>query len=125
MNSRFPAVTIIFMICAAAASALARDSMTRTGAAGSRFVERGKITLHRGEPCTSQIMFDFHPLDARSTVWMAAGAHDSTKLTEAARTRNRVQISGIWKRGRQTDCGYVEVKKVIVERSWWGSLFKP
>jgi len=28
------------------------------------------------------------------------------------------------KRGRNTGCGYVDVKKVIVERSWWGSLFK-
>ena len=115
---------MILMACTIAACASARDLMARTGAAGSRFAERGKVTLHRGEPCTSQIMYDFRPLDANSVVWMAAGAHDSTKLTEAARTRNRVQISGIWKRGRQTDCGYVEVKKVIVERSWLDSLFK-
>ena len=112
------------MACLIAAGASARDLMARTGAAGSRFVERGKVSLHRGEPCTSQIMYDFRPLDSNSVVWMAAGAHDSTKLTDAARTRNRVQISGIWKRGRKSDCGYVEVKKVIVERSWWGSLFK-
>ena len=112
------------MGCTIGTYASARDVMARTGAAGSRFAERGKVTLHRGEPCTSQIMYDFRPLDSNSVVWMAAGAHDSSKLTEAARTRNRVQISGVWKRGRQNGCGYVDVKKVIVERSWWGSLFK-
>jgi len=112
------------LACMIAAGASARDLMARTGATGSRFVERGKVSLHRGEPCTSQIMYDFRPLDSSSVVWMAAGAHDSNKLTEAARTRNRVQISGVWKRGRNTGCGYVDVKKVIVERSWWGSLFK-
>ena len=115
---------MILMACTIAACASARDLMSRMGAPGSRFVERGKVTLHRGEPCTSQIMYDFRPLDSSSVVWMAAGAHDSTKLTEAARTRNRVQINGVWKSGRKTDCGYVEVRKVIVERSWWGSLFK-
>ena len=115
---------MIVTASAIAACASARDLMARTGPAGGRFVERGKVNLHRGEPCTYQIMYDFHPLDAKSVVWMAAGAHDSNKLTEAARTRNRVQVSGIWKRGRKGDCGYVEVKKVIVERSWWGSLFK-
>ena len=70
-------------------------------------------------------MFDFHPAGSKSIVWLAAGAHDSAKLTDAARNRGRVQISGTWKRGRESECAYVDVKKVTVETSWWNKLFKP
>ena len=69
-------------------------------------------------------MFDFHPLNSKAIVWMAAGAHDSTKLTEAADEHRRVRITGIWRRGQHTDCAYVEVKTFIAERSWLESLFK-
>ena len=96
-----------------------------TAAAGSSFNSRGKIVLHRGEPCTSQIMFDFRPLNATTIVWMAADAHDSAKLTEAAGAHRRVRITGIWRRGQHTGCAYVEVTKLVLERSWLESLFKP
>src|SRR5205085_11802580 len=113
------------MICGVTACAPTHELLARTGSVGTRFIRKGKVTLHRGEPCTSQIMFDFHPVESKSIIWLAAGAHDSSKLTEAAQSRGRVQITGIWKRGRQSECAYVDVSKVIVERSWWDSLFKP
>src|SRR5205085_11362551 len=94
-------------------------------ATGASFNGRGKITLHRGEPCTSQIMFDFHPLSSTAIVWLAAGAHDSAKLTEAAGAHRRVRITGTWKRGQHAGCAYVELKKLVLERSWLESLFKP
>jgi hypothetical protein len=92
--------------------------------AGTRFSARGKITLHRGEPCTPQIMFDFRPVDSKTVIWMAAGAHDSAKLTAAASDRRRVRISGTWRGGLHAGCGYVEVKTVVVETTWWSRLWK-
>src|SRR5437764_5402221 len=68
--------------CAIAACALSDQLLAKTGPGGMRFDEKGKVTLHRGEPCTSQIMFDFHPADSRTVVWLAADAHDSAKLTD-------------------------------------------
>ena len=70
-------------------------------------------------------MFDFHALDSTAAVWLAADARDSRRLTDAARSRNRVRITGVWKRGRQNGCAYVDVTKVTVETSWFGKLFKP
>ena len=70
-------------------------------------------------------MFDFHALNSNATVWMAAGAHDSAKMTEAAGAHRRVRITGVWRRGQHTGCAYVEVKKLALERSWLESLFKP
>jgi hypothetical protein len=94
-------------------------------AIGTSFNARGKITLHRGEPCTSQIVFDFHPLNSNAMVWMAAGAHDSAKLTEAAGAHRRVRVTGVWRHGQRPGCAYVEVNKLVAERSWLESLFKP
>jgi hypothetical protein len=99
--------------------------MATTAPAGARFADKGKITLHRGEPCTSQIMFDFHPIDSRTVVWLAAGAHDSQKLTDAARQRRRVRITGVWRRGQHAGCAFVDVKKFTVEGNWLSNLFKP
>jgi len=96
-----------------------------TSAAGTSFNGRGKIVLHRGEPCTSQIVFDFHPLNSNAIVWMAADAHDSAKLTEAAGEHRRVRVTGVWRRGQHAGCAYAEVKKLVLERSWLESLFKP
>ena len=116
---------IVAIGLAIAACAPTQALMARTGPAGTRFSERGRITLHRGQPCTYQIMFDFQPAESKAIVWLAAGAHDSKKLTEAARDHRRVRITGLWKRGPQTGCGYVDVKKVAVEGSWWSNLWKP
>jgi hypothetical protein len=102
----------------------AMSSVASTPPTGTRFTGRGRITLHRGEPCTSQIMFDLRPVNSKTAIWMAAGAHDSAKLTEAASDRRRVRITGTWKHGLHTGCAYVEVKTFAVESTWWNKLWK-
>ena len=74
--------------------------------AGLRFDQVGRVTLYVGEPCASQIMFDFH--GAGSTVWLAAPMWVTKVLTDAANKNRRVHVSGKWRRGGQSNCGYVE-----------------
>src|SRR5215212_11406714 len=115
----------IIIAIASGLAACATDNMiAATAPVGSRFSDNGKLTLHRGEPCTSQIMFDFHPAGSRSVVWLAAGAHDSQKLTQAARQRRRVRISGVWRKGHHPGCTYVDVTKLAVETTWWNKIWK-
>ena|SRR5437899_10647470 len=52
-------------------------------AAGSHFDQVGRVTLFAGEPCASEIMFDFH--GAGSTVSLAAPMHETKILTDAAK----------------------------------------
>ena len=82
--------------------------------AGVRFEQFGVVTMYAGEPCTSQIMFDFH--GSRSTVWLAAPKQETKILTEAAKNRRRVHISGKWRHGPQSNCSYVEVTSAEVTR---------
>lgn len=86
----------------------------RAMATGSHFDQVGRVTLFAGEPCTSQIMFDFH--GAGSTVWLAAPMHETKILTDAAKKNRRVHISGRWRRGGQLNCSYVEVTSVELTR---------
>ena len=79
----------------------------KAAAFGSRFDQVGRVTLYAGEPCTPQIMFDFH--GAGSTVWLAAPRRETEILTDAAKKNRRVHISGKWRRGGQSNCSYVEV----------------
>jgi hypothetical protein len=83
-------------------------------AVGSRFDQVGRVTLYAGEPCTPQIMFDFH--GAGSMVWLAAPMWETKILTDAARKNRRVHISGKWRRGGQSNCSYVEVTSAEVTR---------
>ena len=83
-------------------------------AAGLRFDEVGRVTMYVGEPCTTQIMFEFH--GARSTVWLAAPMWETKILTGAANKNQRVRISGKWRRGGQSNCSYVEVTSAEVTR---------
>ena len=82
-------------------------AQVRTVPAGLRFDQVGSVSLYAGEPCTPQIMFDFH--DAGSTVWLAAPMWKTKTLTEAANKNQRVHVSGKWRRGGQSNCSYVEV----------------
>jgi hypothetical protein len=84
------------------------------GAAGVRFDQVGSVKLYPGEPCTPQIMFDFH--GAGSTVWLGASKYETKILTEAAKSNRRVHISGKWRRGGQSNCSYVEVTSAEVTR---------
>ena len=81
---------------------------------GSRFDQVGRVTLYAGEPCTPQIMFDFH--GAGSTVWLAAPRRETEILTDAAKKNRRVHISGKWRRGGQSNCSYVEATSAELAR---------
>jgi len=76
-------------------------------AAGLRFDQVGRVSLYVGQPCTTQIMFEFH--GARSTVWLAAPMWETKILTDAANKNRRLHISGKWRRGGEPNCSYVEV----------------
>ena len=89
-------------------------AQVRAVPAGLRFDQVGSVTLYPGEPCTPQIMFDFH--GSGSTVWLAAPKHETKTLTEAAKNNGRVHISGKWRRGGQSNCSYVEVTTAEVTR---------
>ena len=82
-------------------------AQAKAAAVGSRFDQVGRVTLYVGEPCTTQIMFDFH--GAGSTVWLAAPMWETKILTDAANKNRRVHISGKWRRGGESNCSYVEV----------------
>jgi hypothetical protein len=85
-------------------------AQARAMAAGLRFDQVGRVSLYVGEPCTTQIMFEFH--GAGATVWMAAPMWETKILTDAANNNRRVHISGKWRRGGQQNCSYVEVTSV-------------
>jgi hypothetical protein len=86
----------------------------RAAPTGLRFDQVGLVALFPGEPCTSQIMFNFR--SAGSTAWLAAPKHETKILTEAAKNNQRVHISGKWRRGGQSNCSYVEVTSAEVTR---------
>jgi hypothetical protein len=87
---------------------------TRAMPTGLKFDQVGRVSLYVGEPCTSQIMFDFH--GARSTVWLAASRNETDTLTEAANRNRRVHVSGKWRHGAQRNCSYVEVTSAELTR---------
>ena len=89
-------------------------AQVRAAAVGSRFDQVGWVSLYAGEPCTPQIMFDFH--GSGSTVWLGAPKHETKILTEAAKNNRRVHISGKWRRGGQSNCSYVEVTSAELTR---------
>ena len=76
-------------------------------AAGLRFDQVGRVSLYVGEPCTTQIMFEFH--GASSNVWLAAPMWETKILTDAANKNRRVHVSGKWRHGGQSTCSYVQV----------------
>src|SRR6478736_5448465 len=90
------------------------SAQARAVPAGVRFDQVGSVTLYPGEPCTPQIMFDFH--GAGSTVWLGAPKNETKMLTEAAKNNWRVHISGKWRRSGQSNCSYVEVTSAEITR---------
>jgi len=89
-------------------------AQARAAPVGLRFDQVGLVRLYAGEPCASQIMFDFH--GAGSTVWLAAPRSETDILTEAARKGRRVHVLGKWRRGGQSNCSYVEVTSAQLTR---------
>ncbi len=86
----------------------------RAAAVGSRFDQVGRVSLYVGQPCTTQIMFEFH--GGSSAVWLAAPMWETKILTDAANKNRRVHISGKWRRGGQRDCSYVQVTSAELTR---------
>ena len=89
-------------------------AQARAMPSGLHFDQVGRVTLYAGEPCTPQIMFDFH--GPRSTVWLAAPKLETETLTDAANKNQRVHVSGKWRRGGQSKCSYVEVTNAELTR---------
>jgi hypothetical protein len=89
-------------------------AQARAAPVGVRFDQVGSVALYPGEPCTPQIMFDFHGVG--STVWLGASKYETKILTEAARNNRRVHISGKWRRSGHSNCSYVEVTSAEVTR---------
>jgi hypothetical protein len=86
----------------------------RAAAVGLRFDQVGWVSLYAGEPCTPQIMFDFH--GTRSTVWLGAPRRETDVLTDAANKNQRVHILGRWRHAGQSNCGYVQVTSAELSR---------
>ena len=89
-------------------------AQARAMPSGLHFDQVGRVTLYAGEPCTSQIMFDFH--GAGSTVWLGAPRSETDILTDAAKKNRGVHIRGKWRRGRQSNCSYIEVTSAELTR---------
>lgn len=111
MKSRPFCVLAIAAVLASCAEPKKPAAVERASVAGSHFDGVGKVTLHTGQPCTSQIMFDFRTTSSK-TIWLAAPAAETKILTEAASRHHRMHISGKWRRGKQAECNYVDVTKV-------------
>jgi hypothetical protein len=89
-------------------------AQVKATAFGSRFDQVGRVSLYAGEPCTPQIMFDFHA--TQSTVSLAAPMRETKILTDAANKSQRVHISGRWRRGGESNCSYVQVTSAELTR---------
>src|SRR5207245_11792639 len=79
-------------------------AQVKAAAVGSRFDQVGWVRLYAGEPCTSQVMFDFH--GAGSTGWLAAPRGETKILTYATNKDRSVHILGKWRRGGPRNCSY-------------------
>ncbi len=89
-------------------------TQVNAAAVGSQFDQVGRVTFYVGEPCTPQIMFDFH--GGGSTALLGAPMWETKILISAAKKNQRVHISGRWRRGGQSNCSYVEVTGVEITR---------
>ena len=78
----------------------------------SRVTAAGRVTFHPGQPCASQIMFDFRITGARSSIQLAAPMRETRLLTDAANQNRRVRIWGTWQQSAQSGCKYISVTKV-------------
>jgi hypothetical protein len=94
-----------------AACAATKRNVASAATTGKSFEGIGRVAFHRGQPCASQIMFDFD-IGLGSTVWLAANENETKSLTEAARRHRRVRVAGTWRKGKEKNCGYVSVKSV-------------
>jgi hypothetical protein len=118
MTMRLRPASFVVVAIAAAIVGCAQPQKPVTGEraavqVGSRFDGVGTVTLHTGQPCASQIMFDFRYGRSTSTIWLAANAKDEKMLSEATSCDCPVHVMGTWRRGRSPNCNYVSVTSVV------------
>lgn len=102
-------IAVVLTSCAQPERIVAPSNASGSGA---HFSGVGKVTLHQGQPCASQIMFDFRFTGARSTISLGAPMTETRLLTDAANRKQRVQIWGKWQRSPDRNCDYVSVTRV-------------
>jgi hypothetical protein len=103
------AIAVVAVALASCAQPEKAAAPAKASRMGSRVSAVGKVAMHDGQPCTSQIMFDFRITGARSVVQLAAPMRESKLLTEAANRNRRIRIWGNWRHAG--GCDYVEVTK--------------
>jgi hypothetical protein len=104
------AIAVVAMALASCAQPEKTAAPAKASRMGSRVSAVGKVAMHGGQPCSSQIMFDFRITGARSTFQLAAPMRESKLLTEAANRNRRVRVWGSWR--HSGGCDYVEVTRV-------------
>ena len=111
LRIRLSIAVALLVVLFVAGCAEPRKHAQITSAKGVRgpFASYGRVSLHPGQPCASQIMFDFR--GAGPTIWLAAPMRESRVLTGAANCNCPVHVVGIWRRGQEPRCNYVEVTR--------------
>ena len=119
MKWSISSLALILLMIGAGGCARLEESVAveKAGAVGTPFNRTGTVTLHRGEPCASQIMFDFHRPGIPGVIWLSAPMRQTKTLTELADCGCMVQVSGIWRTGGTRGCRYVSVTSAE-ERKW-------
>ncbi len=64
-------------------------------------------------------MFDFHARGG-TIIWLAAPKRETAILSEAVRRREKVRLNGVWRRGAQAGCSFVEVTQAAREKKILG-----
>ncbi len=126
MRSILKSLLVVFVTVSFAGRAeAARGKVVTKPAAthGKSFEATGRVSLHQGQPCAPQIMFDFR--SGRMLVGMAARFTESRALTEAARGHLSVRVEGVWQRGKLSTCEYIDVTDVTVEKRFLGIFPQP
>jgi predicted acyl esterase len=124
MKSFLKSLAVGVMAAGLTSCAAAEKAPPKAAAAAptsSHFEATGKVTLHTGMPCTSQIMFDFRPAHSKIPIWLAARMKESKVLTDAAKHRRTVRVSGVWQHGKERTCRYINITGVTVQKglfSW-------
>jgi hypothetical protein len=115
MNWRSLSLAAIAAIFLTGTTGAAPRPVAKAIAVEKHFEGKGRVLLFQGQPCSPQIMFDLRQSFPKSTIRLAAPMRESRQLTDAARHRRTVQITGIWRHGRDKLCRYVDVTKVIAD----------
>jgi hypothetical protein len=109
------AVPLILFAVTAGAVPRPTHPVAKAIAVEKYFEGKGRVLLFQGQPCSPQIMFDLRQSFPKSTIRLAAPLRESRQLTDAARHRRTVHITGVWRHGRDKLCRFVDVTRVIAD----------